>query len=148
MKNLFQCFVCTRYTVALCIVFVFSSTVTATALKSGDIRNHLGTRTPYRYKFNKNDSKISFPGKFYRIKFQQAYYEIRNIKTKPIVVYPLRKCNDLVFNYELVMILRYFYEDFIDIKFAFCTKALKESNLIINDLITLTYTQNYIILNS
>lgn len=33
------------------------------AFKPEDIRNHLGTKTPYRFKYNKNDSKIKFPGK-------------------------------------------------------------------------------------
>lgn len=33
------------------------------SLKSNDIRNHLGSRTPYRFRSNKNDSRIKFPSK-------------------------------------------------------------------------------------
>ncbi|XP_069365747.1 multiple inositol polyphosphate phosphatase 1-like isoform X3 [Maniola hyperantus] len=61
MKNPFHCFVCTLNVTTLSLVIVLSYTLTVTALKSADIRNHLGTRTPYRYKFNKDDSRISFP---------------------------------------------------------------------------------------
>lgn len=29
-----------------------------------DVRNFLGTRTPYRFRYNKNDSRIKYPSKF------------------------------------------------------------------------------------
>ncbi|XP_045785864.1 multiple inositol polyphosphate phosphatase 1-like [Maniola jurtina] len=61
MKNPCHCYVRTLVAITLSLVTVFSFTLTVTALKSADIRNHLGTRTPYRYKFNKDDSRITFP---------------------------------------------------------------------------------------
>lgn len=33
-----------------------------------DIRNHLGTRTPYRFRYNKDDSKIKYPSKLFKNK--------------------------------------------------------------------------------
>ncbi|XP_039747054.1 multiple inositol polyphosphate phosphatase 1-like isoform X1 [Pararge aegeria] len=59
MKKSFLSYVCTFYVISL--VIVFSYALTATALNSDEIRNHLGTRTPYRFKSNKDDSKINFP---------------------------------------------------------------------------------------
>ncbi|XP_026329533.1 multiple inositol polyphosphate phosphatase 1-like isoform X3 [Hyposmocoma kahamanoa] len=41
------------------LLFEFSSGVVS--LKSHDVRNYLGTRTPYRFRYNKNDSKIKYP---------------------------------------------------------------------------------------
>ncbi|XP_038215957.1 multiple inositol polyphosphate phosphatase 1-like [Zerene cesonia] len=42
---------------SLTILFL---TVIANGIKTDDIRNHLGTRTPYRFKYNKDDSKIKY----------------------------------------------------------------------------------------
>lgn len=33
------------------------------SLKTSFIRQHLGSRTPYRFRANKNDSRIKYPGK-------------------------------------------------------------------------------------
>lgn len=33
------------------------------SLKPNDIRHHLGSRTPYRFKSNKNDSRIKYTSK-------------------------------------------------------------------------------------
>lgn len=42
------------------IVIQFGCHFKVVAHKSNDIRNYLGTRTPYRLKYNKDDSKIKF----------------------------------------------------------------------------------------
>lgn len=47
-------------------------------LKSNDIRHHLGTRTPYRIKCNKDDSKIKFPSKYPLFLFAKIF-KIYNI---------------------------------------------------------------------
>ncbi|XP_046965316.1 multiple inositol polyphosphate phosphatase 1-like [Vanessa cardui] len=56
-----QCLVAIIYFFTLSIVIVLSDNLHATTLKPKDIRNFLGTRTPYRFKNNKNDTRISFP---------------------------------------------------------------------------------------
>ncbi|XP_072944034.1 multiple inositol polyphosphate phosphatase 1-like [Epargyreus clarus] len=44
------------------LIFIsYSFISTSSALKHNDIRNHLGTRTPYRFKCNKDESKLKFP---------------------------------------------------------------------------------------
>ncbi|CAK1545272.1 unnamed protein product [Leptosia nina] len=42
-------------------ITIFLLTIYCNALNSNDIRHYLGTRTPYRIKYNKNDSKIKIP---------------------------------------------------------------------------------------
>ncbi|RVE49017.1 hypothetical protein evm_006375 [Chilo suppressalis] len=44
------------------IVATFYQVPEITAFSFNDVRNHLGTRTPYRFKYNKDDSRIIFPG--------------------------------------------------------------------------------------
>ncbi|XP_064071714.1 multiple inositol polyphosphate phosphatase 1-like [Vanessa tameamea] len=56
-----QYLITTIYFFTLSIVIVLSHNLHATTLKPKDIRNFLGTRTPYRFKNNKNDTRISFP---------------------------------------------------------------------------------------
>ncbi|XP_050345614.1 multiple inositol polyphosphate phosphatase 1-like [Nymphalis io] len=60
--QIIQCLIPTIYFLTLSIVVVLSHNLHATTLKPKDIRNFLGTRTPYRFKNNKNDTKIFFPG--------------------------------------------------------------------------------------
>ncbi|XP_023935060.1 multiple inositol polyphosphate phosphatase 1 isoform X2 [Bicyclus anynana] len=48
------------FVISLSLIVLFCYNLTASALKSDDIRNHLGTRTPYRFKYNKDDNKICF----------------------------------------------------------------------------------------
>ncbi|XP_026744266.1 multiple inositol polyphosphate phosphatase 1-like [Trichoplusia ni] len=44
----------------LTLIYFMNITIVG-SLKSNDIRNHLGSRTPYRFRSNKNDSRIKFP---------------------------------------------------------------------------------------
>lgn len=46
----------------LIIVTSFKVQNVLSSLDAKDIRNHLGTRTPYRFKLNKNDSRVKYPG--------------------------------------------------------------------------------------
>lgn len=34
------------------------------SINTNNVRKHLGTRTPYRFIVNKNDSRIKYPGKY------------------------------------------------------------------------------------
>lgn len=55
-----------RYFILIVTTVIFVNHIFyATTLKSKDIRNYLGTRTPYRYKYNKNDTKIKFSSEYY-----------------------------------------------------------------------------------
>ncbi|XP_061383221.1 multiple inositol polyphosphate phosphatase 1-like [Danaus plexippus] len=47
--------------ISLLVVINYSSKAVASVTNSSDIRNYLGTRTPYRFKSNKDDSKIKYP---------------------------------------------------------------------------------------
>ncbi|CAH2086293.1 unnamed protein product [Euphydryas editha] len=49
------------FIIFITIVIILNQSFNATNLKPKDIRNYLGTRTPYRFKNNKNDTKIKFP---------------------------------------------------------------------------------------
>ncbi|CAH0721784.1 unnamed protein product, partial [Brenthis ino] len=61
MKNsLLKCFVYAAFLLAS-LFAVLGHSLNAEALKPNDIRNYLGTRTPYRFKYNKDDSKKKFP---------------------------------------------------------------------------------------
>ncbi|CAG9783864.1 unnamed protein product [Diatraea saccharalis] len=44
------------------IAIMFYHALEITAINNNDVRNHLGTRTPYRFRYNKNDSRIKYPG--------------------------------------------------------------------------------------
>ncbi|GBP42849.1 Multiple inositol polyphosphate phosphatase 1 [Eumeta japonica] len=46
----------------LILVCILWNNTYALADRSYDVLKHLGTRTPYRFKYNKNDSRIKYPG--------------------------------------------------------------------------------------
>ncbi|KAJ0180635.1 hypothetical protein K1T71_004039 [Dendrolimus kikuchii] len=43
------------------ILFTILCSLNEATFKSNDVHNHLGSRTPYRFRFNKNDTKIKYP---------------------------------------------------------------------------------------
>lgn len=52
---------------SILIIFGLSLLDLCDSIKSENIRHHLGTRTPYRIKYNKNDSKIKFRSEFWLV---------------------------------------------------------------------------------
>lgn len=51
------------------ILVIILCTINEATIKPSDVRNYLASRTPYRYRYNKNDTKIKYPSKFYLLDF-------------------------------------------------------------------------------
>lgn len=49
---------------AFCLALIYDI-ASVGSIKTNYIRHHLGSRTPYRFIANRNDSRIKFPGKLF-----------------------------------------------------------------------------------
>lgn len=82
MKNsLLKCLVHTAFILAS-LFAVLGHSLDAEALKPNDIRNYLGTRTPYRFKYNKDDSKKKFPSMYKLFILFFIYYTLFSLGSR------------------------------------------------------------------